>query len=223
MNHWEVLDSAPTYDGVRNLILMRRGHELAIYLDGEQLMNSREHGSEEALADLACDRLANPNARILIGGLGLGFTLAAALRRLGPQGRVVVAELMPKVVEWNRGILGEVAGEPLADSRASIHAGDVRELMRDPPQPWDAILLDVDNGPEALSHPSNEWLYGWSGLGAASAALTPGGVLGVWASSPDPAFTKRFKQAGFQVRAHTVRSHGKKGYRHTVWMGVRPR
>lgn len=207
--------------------LMRRGDELVINVDGRELMSNRVHGSEDALADLACDQLESrrskqPDACILIGGLGIGFTLAAALRRVGPEARVVVAELVPAVVAWNRGVLGEAAGYPLCDPRASVYPGDVADLIRDPPAPWDAILLDVDNGPSGLTRSSNDWLYTWEGLNAAFAALRPGGVLGVWSAAPDEAFTRRVKRAGFRVTPIGVRARGAKGgRRHTVWIATR--
>jgi spermidine synthase len=202
--------------------LMRRGRELAILVDGRQLMSSLVHGSEDALADLACDRLRRPDARILVGGLGMGFTLAAALRRLGPEGRVTVAELVPAVVGWNRGPLGAVAGYPLADARAAIAEGDVADVVRSEAGAWDAILLDVDNGPIALTRSTNAWLYTWQGLDAAHRALRPGGVLGVWSAAPDRGFTRRVDRAGFEVEALEVRSRGARGgHRHVVWVGVR--
>jgi len=207
--------------------LMRRGDELAIRVDGRELMSNRMHGSEDALANLACDPLEKrrghqPDLRILIGGLGIGFTLAAALRRVGPKARVVVAEVVPAVVAWNRGILGKAAGHPIEDPRASVHPGDVADLIRSPPELWDAILLDVDNGPTGLTRSSNDWLYTWQGLGAAFEALQPQGVLGVWSAAPDDAFTRRVERAGFEVDQVGVRSRGAKGgRRHIVWICTR--
>lgn len=222
MNRWELVESITTPDNAGVMDLMRCGDELAIHVDGQQLMSTREHGSEDALADLACDIIGSrPQARVLVGGLGMGFTTAAALNRLGPEGAVVVAELVPAVLRWNQGPLAFAAGHPLDDPRASVELRDVAGLIARPPQPWDAILLDVDNGPAAISHPGNGWLYEWAGLGAAHAALTAGGVLGVWSAWPDPSFTRRMKRAGFRVQVHEVRSRGAKGgRRHVVWMGV---
>jgi spermidine synthase len=221
MERWELLDSERLPDDSGVMDLLRRDTELAIHVNGRQLMSSRVHGSEDALADLACTIVGyRPRARVLVGGLGMGFTLAAALRGVGPEGRVVVAELSPAVVRWNRGVLGPVAGHPLDDPRASVHQGDVADLIETPNQPWDAILLDVDNGPDALSHPDNAWLYDWPGLGAAHAALSRGGVLGVWSAFDDRAFTRLMGRVGFRVETHTVRARGAKGgRRHVIWIG----
>ncbi|MFH1466202.1 MAG: hypothetical protein ABIO70_17590 [Pseudomonadota bacterium] len=223
MDRWELLDSERLPDDSGVLDLLRRGPELAIHVDGRQLMSSRVHGSEDALAELACRVVGSRTAaRVLVGGLGMGFTLAAALRGVGPGGRVVVAELSPAVVRWNRGVLGPVAGRPLDDPRASVFQGDVADLIEEPGQPWDAILLDVDNGPEALSHPDNAWLYGFSGLGAAHAALCRGGVLGVWSAFNDRAFSRTMGRVGFKVQTHPVRSRGGKGgRRHVIWIGTK--
>lgn len=229
MNQWKLIDSAPVPDTGGFMRLMRRGDELVIRVDGRELMSNQVHGSEDALADLACDQLEKrsgkqPDARILIGGMGIGFTLAAALRRVGPAARVVVAELVPAVIAWNRGILGKAAGHPIEDPRVSVHEGDVAELIRSPQQPWDAILLDVDNGPSGLTRSSNDWLYSWQGLDATFAALLPEGVLGVWSAAPDDAFTRRVQRAGFKVNPLPVRSRGAKGgRRHIVWICTRMR
>ncbi len=223
MKPWVHLDQSPVpgTDGVMDL--WRWGKEYVIRVDGRELMSTRVHGSEDALADLACDRLKSfEEARILVGGLGMGFTAMAALKRVGAEGKVVVAELLPAVARWNRTICGEAAGHPLADPRASVFQGDVAEMIRRPPEPWDAILLDVDNGPEGLTRASNGWLYSASGLDSAFAALRPSGVLGVWSAHPDAAFTRRFERAGFEVEPIEVRAGGKKGgHRHMVWIGVR--
>lgn len=223
MNRWELIESVTLPDGSGAMDLLRRGKELAINVDGRQLMSTRMHGSEDALALLACDVIGSrPRARVLIGGLGMGYTLAAALRRLGPEASAVVAELVPAVVRWNHGELGAAAAHPLRDPRASVYSGDVAEVMTDPGQPWDAILLDVDNGPDALTHAGNGWLYGWQGLSAAFEALAPGGVLGVWSAWPDKSFTQRLAKVGFRVKEHPVRSRGSKGgRRHVVWIGER--
>lgn len=203
---------------------MRRGDELVIRVEGRELMSNRVHGSEDALADLACDHLEKrsgepPHPRVLIGGLGIGFTLAAALRRLGPEARVVVAELVPAVIAWNRGLLGKAAGHPIEDPRTAVHQGDVAELILGPPQPWDAILLDVDNGPCGLTRSGNDWLYTMQGLNAAFAALKPGGILGVWSAAPDHGFTRRIERAGFDATPIPVRSRGPRGgRRHLVWI-----
>ncbi|MDD5306096.1 MAG: spermidine synthase [Deltaproteobacteria bacterium] len=226
MDSWMLVDSVviPEESGTQSVMaLMRRGRELVIRVDGRELMGSRTHGSEEALFDLAHERMgARPEARVLVGGLGMGFTLAAALRKLGPDAHAVVAELVPAVIRWNRGPIAEEAGAPLSDPRAEIYEGDVADLIRTPPAPWDAILLDVDNGPLGLTRASNGWLYSHAGLVASHAALAPGGVLGVWSAFLDTGFTRRMKRAGFKVEVEDVRARGRKGGpRHVVWLGTR--
>ena len=222
MKAWQLLDSG-AIPGGGTMRLMQQGHELAIHVDDRELMRNTVHGSEDALATLACERLAQPSgARILIGGLGMGFTLAAALSNVGEDARVVVAELVPAVVRWNRAQLGEVAGFPLADPRASVHAGDVAELIQRPPEPWDAILLDVDNGPVGLTHAANSELYAPAGLDQAFAALNPHGILAVWSAAPDRAFTRRLGRAGFDVETVDLRARGAQGgRRHVIWLGRR--
>ena len=205
------------------LQLYQSGELFSIKIPGRgDLMNSRVHGSEKALAKLACENLRhNANARLLIGGLGMGFTLAAALKMIGPAAEVVVAELVPEVVTWNRTLIGAPAGDPLADQRSRVFIGDVADLIRQEPAGFDAILMDVDNGPEALVRRENNWLYSTAGLKATRAALRPRGVLAVWSASPDRPFNKRLQQAGFAVREHTVRPHrAGKGPRHHIWIGT---
>ena len=182
-------------------------------------MSTRMHGSEEALADLAYDRLATRSgSRVLVGGLGMGFTAAAALARCGDAGSVVIAELVPKVVEWNRGVLAAAAGRPLDDPRTSIELADVADVMRRKAAVWDGILLDVDNGPSPLSQDANQWLYTRAGLKAAWRALKPGGVLTVWSANDDSGFTRRLEAERFAVTVHRVRARGvKRGPRHVVW------
>ena len=220
---WEYLDGARVPGGDGELGLYRRGAEFSIRVAGRELMNSRIHGSEEALAELAFSRVADrPLPRILIGGLGMGYTLAAALRRLGPEGRVVVAELVPAVVGWNRGPLAALAGHPLQDPRVSVHEVDVAQMLRAEQRAFDAILLDVDNGPEGLAHKDNDWLYARPGLEAAFAALRPPGVLAVWSSGPDRVFAQRLRRAGFTVDEVRVSARGPRGgRRHTIWLGGR--
>ncbi|GFE61672.1 spermidine synthase [Geobacter sp. AOG2] len=220
---WELIDSAQASGG-GELRLYRRGREYSIQVNGSELMNSRIHGSEEALADLACAHIAGlPAPRILIGGMGMGYTTAAALRRLGADGRVVVAELVPAVVEWNRGPLADLAGYPLDDDRVTVREQDVALVLRSEQQAYDAILLDVDNGPEAMTRRGNAWLYGRTGLEAASAALRPAGVLAVWSAGPDRAFTERLRLTGFKVDEVRVpaRGKGQGGQQHTIWLAVR--
>ena len=199
--------------------LYQRGEEFSIKAGNSELMSSRVHGSEDALAELACERLADrPSPRVLIGGLGMGFTLAAALNQLGPKAEVVVAELVPDIVIWNREILSELAGHPLNDPRVTLYEGDVGKLIRAEKNTYDAILLDVDNGPEGLTRKENDALYSPPGLKAALAALRPKGILGVWSISPDQKFSQRLQQAGFNVEEIRARTHGKRGARHMIWL-----
>ena len=220
---WEFLESARVPGGEGELGLYRRGEEFAIRVGNRELMNSRVHGSEEALAELACVRIAGRHRPwILIGGLGMGFTLAAALRGVGPEGRVVVAELVPGVVAWNRGPLAALAGHPLEDSRASVREEDVAQILRAERQSFDAILLDVDNGPEGLARKENDWLYSRPGLEAAYSALRPAGVLAVWSSGPHSVFAQRLRRAGFTVDEIQVPARSaSKGRRHTIWLAGR--
>ena len=186
-------------------------------------MNSRVHGSEEALAEMAFTRIVgHPAPRILIGGLGMGYTLAAALRGLGAEGRVVVAELVPAVVAWNRGHLAALAGHPLQDARVTIQEVDVAQIFRATRQAYDAILLDVDNGPEGLARRENDWLYARPGLEAAHAALRPAGVLAVWSAAPNQVFAQRLRRVGFTVdEVHVPARSAGKGRRHTIWLAGR--
>ncbi|MER9056199.1 hypothetical protein NKH80_14565 [Mesorhizobium sp. M0904] len=219
---WLQLDSAKTPDGGQELRLKRRGGEFSIMLGPNELMNSRLSGSEEALAKLSCQRIAGrrtPN--ILIGGLGMGFTLRAALAELGDGAQVAVAELVPAVVIWARGPMAEVFDGCLDDRRVSIREADVGQLIRSEASTWDAILLDVDNGPEGIVYKANDALYSAAGLISARAALKPGGVLAVWSQGPDAGFTRRLKQGGFTVEEVKVRAHGKRGARHIVWLATK--
>lgn len=223
---WEELGEAEIPGGKGRLRLSRRGEEFSIRIVGTpgELMNSRLHGSEDALAELPCARLRRRRgARVLVGGLGMGFTLAAALASLGEDAEVTVAELVPGVVEWNRGALGEVAGRPLDDPRTAVRVEDVGRVLRGQKRAWDAILLDVDNGPEGLTRRENDWLYSFKGLIAAYEALRPGGILAVWSAGPDRDFTDTLRQLGFEVEEHRVRAHKPgKGARHTIWLAARP-
>ncbi|MFH1468081.1 MAG: hypothetical protein ABIO70_27085 [Pseudomonadota bacterium] len=228
MRPWDYIDHECVPDDDGTIYLMNRGSEYAIHVNGYELMGSKEHGSEAALADLACDRLARlDDARILVGGLGVGFTLAAVLRRLGPAGRATVAELMPAVVRWNREIFGHIAKHPLRDPRVTVHVGDVGDLLETPSgPPWSAILLDVDNGPRALTRPTNGWLYTREGLAAARAALIPGGLLGIWSAAADGVLTRRLRVAGFETEALRYNEPNRptpddSGTQH-LWMARRP-
>jgi len=221
---WEFLESTQVPGNGGELCLYRRGAEFSIRVGNRELMNSRVHGSEEALAELAYARVAGrPRPRILIGGLGMGFTLAATLRQLRPEGRVVVAELVPAVVAWNRGPLAALAGHPLQDARVAVREVDVAQILRETRQAYDAILLDVDNGPEGLARRENDWLYARPGLEAAHAALRPAGVLAVWSAAPNQVFAQRLRRVGFTVDEIQVpaRRSGK-GRRHTIWLARRP-
>lgn len=219
MNPWILLDSAAVPGNGGELRLHQRGDEFSIRIVGRgELMNSRVHGSEEALAEHTCARLVDTaEPRILIGGLGMGFTLAAALRHVGKQARVVVAELVPAVVTWNKGPLGAPAGHPLQDPRVTVSNTDVARLLMAEQRRFDAILLDVDNGPEGLTRRENDWLYSIDGLTEAYTALRPRGVLAVWSAGPDKSFLQRLRKAGFDVDELRVRTRGSKGARHTLW------
>ena len=208
--------------GGGTLKLIRRGTEFSITLANNELMNSRMSGSEEALATLACARIAGRRApRILIGGLGMGFTLRAALGALPADAAILVAELVPAVIAWGHGPLADLFGDSLADPRVTMFEGDVAIPLRDPGTGYDAILLDVDNGPDGLSRPGNDALYGAFGLRAARNALRPGGVLTVWSTAPDAAFVQRLRDAGFGVREEIVRANGARGgARHIVWVAT---
>ncbi len=221
MRPWELLATATVPGDSTELRLLRRGEEFSIKAGHCELMNSRVHGSEDALAELGCQRIAHrPAASVLVGGLGMGYTLAAALQQLGPAAEVVVAELVPAVVAWNRDLLAELAGAPLSDARVTIHEGDVARLIRSRSLAYDAILLDVDNGPEGLTRKENDGLYSSAGLAAARQALTPGGVLGVWSISPDQRFSKKLQQAGFEVQEVRVRARRRRGGRHMIWLAA---
>ncbi|MGM0534617.1 MAG: hypothetical protein ACQEUN_03375 [Pseudomonadota bacterium] len=222
MAKFEVIGTANIPGQGGELRLLQRNDEFSIRIAGKagELMNTRLHGSEDALAELACERVADRHgARVLVGGLGMGFTLAAALKTLGKDAEVVVAELVPEVVDWNRGPLGEAAGRPLEDPRSRVSLGDVGELLRREPDGFDAIMLDVDNGPEGLTQRENDWLYSPRGLAAAQQALRADGVLAFWSAGPDPAFTERLRRVGLLVEEVTVRAHRPgKGAKHRIWL-----
>ncbi|HZL40987.1 MAG TPA: spermidine synthase [Pseudolabrys sp.] len=222
MISWSLLGTAKVPGG-GELRLRRRGAEFAIMLDGNQLMSSRLSATEQALATIACERIrADKRPRILIGGLGMGFTLRAALTVLGSQAHIAVAELVPAVVAWARGPMAEMFGGCLADARVTIHEKDVGELIRGARAPYDAILLDVDNGPEGLTRKANDSLYDQKGLRAAHAALRPGGVLAVWSSSPNSDFTARLRKTGFVVKEIPIRAKGPRGgAQHFIWTATR--
>lgn len=218
----ELLDTAPIPGG-DELRLFRRelkgADEYSIMLGRIELMNSRLSGSEEALATLTCDRLAVKNPRILIGGYGMGFTLRAALSALPPQANVEVAELIPAIVQWARGPMAALSKNCLDDSRVTITLGDVCDVINKADREYDAILLDVDNGPDGLTHEANDRLYSMAGLAAAKKALRSNGILAVWSSESDTRFTSRLHKSGFAVDVETVpaRANGK-GAKHTIWL-----
>lgn len=218
-----LLDTAPIPGSDKELRLYQHAKDFSIDISGEgELMSSRVHGSEEALAELTCTRIKNRlRPRLLIGGLGMGFTLAAALRHLGDSAEIVVAELVPKVIEWNRGPLGEEAGNPILDKRVTVKEGDVAKILTAGRQVFDAILLDVDNGPNGLTHHDNDWLYSVNGLSASYLALKPKGILSVWSAGPDVRFVKRLRQAGFKVEELSVHAHGNKGGKCVIWIAER--
>ena len=220
---WQQIDSARVSGAEVELRLMRRGSEFSMMLGQNELMNSRLIGSEQALATLACKRIeAVKRPHLLIGGLGMGFTLRAALAVLGSEARIVVAELVPAVIAWAKGPMAEIFGDSLADPRASIRSADVVEVIRSHDSAFDAILLDVDNGPEGLIRKANDALYDRGGLTAIRRALRPGGVLAVWSSGPHPAFTRRLREAGFEVNEVALRATTRRsGARHVIWFATK--
>ena len=219
---WILLDRAKVPGGPE-LRLWQRGQEFSIRLGRDELMNSRIHGSEEELATLACERVGNRAApSLLIGGLGMGFTLRAGLDALKKDARVVVAELMPAVIAWNKGPLAALTGNSLEDPRVRLVEGDVGEAIRTEADAYDAILLDVDNGPEGLTRAANDGLYDLGGLAAARRALKAGGVLLVWSAGEDQKFTQRLRRSGFEVEVIRTRARGAKGgAKHVIWMATR--
>jgi spermidine synthase len=220
MKPWELLGEARMNDDTL-LVLQKRDTEYALFAGGKLLMSSRAHGSEEALAAMACeDAKALPAPSVLIGGLGMGFTLRAALDLLPPDARITVAELQPAVVTWNRGVLGPLAGHPLMDKRAHVETTDVGEILARAKRRFDAVMLDVDNGPDAFTTGTNAALYGDAGLGAIRRALKPGGTLAVWSAWEDRKFEQRLRYAGFKIRTERVRARLKQGgARHTIFIG----
>ena len=220
---WEEIERAEVPGGEEEVILRKRGTEFSIRVAATELMNSRIHGSEDALAELTCSRISRkPGRRILIGGLGMGYTLAAALQHSGDDSLITVAELIPAVIRWNREHLGHLAGNPLADGRVFVRQEDVAETITREKSIWDAIILDVDNGPDGITRKVNDRLYGMSGLKNAFSALRTGGVLSIWSSGTDEQFTSRLKQCRFQTEIVTVRARKPgKGARHTIWLATK--
>lgn len=225
MEPWACIESVAIPGGVKTLALVRRGDDYGISVDDNELMATDLHGSEDAFADLACDRLPSlHDARILVGGLGMGFTLARVLQRVGPDAQITVSELVPDVVRWHDEVLGDGVGHPLRDPRVQVVVGDVYALMEAPERRWNAILLDVDNGPAAFTRQANGSLYTNVGLKRARMALEPGGLLGVWSSAPYRFFTRRLRKSGFDVEVlrHQEPDESGEGLEtHVLWMARR--
>lgn len=236
MRPWETVERAVAPDGTE-LVLARRGEEWVVRAAGRVLMSSRVHGSEEALAALALERWRSPpggaaaiggreparrrNVTALLGGLGLGFTLRALLDGLPPGARVIVAELVPALVGWNRGRLADLAGRPLEDARVRLQLGDVASRIAEAERAFELVLLDVDNGPSPLAHRANDRLYGEAGVAACHRALRPGGILAVWSARPDARYLDRLRRAGFEAEERLVAARGGGGVRHAILLGAR--
>ncbi len=219
---WECLDKADVPGLGDELVLYKRSEEYSIRTGGFELMNSRMHGSEDALSALTIKRISKPAPRILIGGLGMGYTLAAALKCMKDSGEIHVAELVPAVIRWNREHFGHLAGHPLSTPGVRIFETDVAHMIKKSSELYDAILLDVDNGPEGLTRKDNDWLYSKSGLAAAKKALMPSGILAVWSSAPNKPFTDRLEKSQFRVEVEQVHARkSKKGGRHTIWFATK--
>ncbi|HYH06131.1 MAG TPA: spermidine synthase [Thermoanaerobaculia bacterium] len=218
---WTLLDTAVIPGDGGEMRLYQRGDEYSIRVGPYELMNSRVHASEDALAELVCERMGGSNRRVLIGGLGMGFTLTAVLQRIDAKSEAIVAELVPAVVAWHRGPLRGVSKGALDDRRVTIREEDVARVIAD--GAYDAILLDVDNGPAGLTSKHNDRLYTHGGLRRAYDALRPKGILAVWSGGPDDAFVKRLRQTGFTVEEVKVRGRGAKGGpRYVIWLASRP-
>jgi len=217
---WRELGRAKV--GNSELVLAQRGDEYAIRMRGAELMNSRQHASEEMLAKLGCAGLGRVHgARVLVGGLGMGFTARAALDVLPGDARVTVVELVPEVVAWNRDFLGDLARRPLDDPRVTVEVGDVATVIARHQETWHAILLDVDNGPDAFTSPANAALYGLKGLIACRRALVKGGALGVWSVEDDKKFTDRMRGAALAVDQQRVPARPNSTVKHVIWIGRR--
>jgi len=223
MTPYTLIDSSTEHG--TTLHLLQRDEEFTIRVEGEhgELMHSSVHNSEDVLAELACKHVADrENPRLLVGGLGMGYTLASALLHSGPSTRIAVAELMPAVVRWNRSHIGGIAGHPLHDERVDVIVQDVGKVMRDNKNGFDAIMLDVDNGPDGFTRDDNDNLYGLGGLEVAYESLKPGGILTVWSADTDRLFTQRLMKIGFEVEAKRVNEHTDDlGAIHTIWVAVR--
>ncbi|MBX3464143.1 MAG: spermidine synthase [Planctomycetes bacterium] len=217
----ELLATARMPGNTGELRCYRHDGDFAIWIGGTELMSSPVHGSEEQMAELAFERLGpRPGSQVLVGGLGMGFTLARTLALVDATAVVEVAELVPAVVEWNRELIGHCAGHPLRDERVRLFVGDVRERITGKGA-YDVVLLDVDNGPEGLSRRANDAIYDDRSLVALRASLRAGGVLAVWSSADDPRFAGRLRRANFDVETHHVRARRTKGPRRTIWIAAR--
>ncbi|MEY4580479.1 MAG: hypothetical protein RL701_5182 [Pseudomonadota bacterium] len=219
---WKLVDTAPVPGSRSELRLYQRDAEFSITVDGEELMNSRAYSSEDGFAELGCEAISDRAApKVLIGGLGLGYSLSAALNKLPQAATVTVAELVPKVAEWNRELLGHLAEHPLRDPRVTLREVDVARVLRESRAAFDLILLDVDNGPEGLTRKSNDYLYSQAGLLTARAALRTRGVLGYWSSGPNEEFVHRMQDVGFEVEEVALRAaDGCYGVLHTIWLAT---
>lgn len=216
---WNIVEAAKAPDGT-DLLLARRGTEWEVRAGGHTLMSNRTHGSEMALARLAFEKVPDAK-RVLLGGLGLGFSLRATLDLLPPDGRIVLAELSPALLRWNRERVGELAGHPLQDARVQVSVGDVCERIAEAAGRYDAILLDVDNGPLALVHETNDRLYGDAGIRRCLRSLRGGGVLTVWSAGRDERYLRRLRRAGFDATAESVPARPGGGKRHVVFVAVK--
>jgi spermidine synthase len=207
--------------GGEELRLFRHDGAHMILLGANELMSTRKSGSEEALATMTLERLKNTAPHLLIGGYGMGFTLRAALAKLGPKARVTVAELVPEIIEWARGPMADLTAGCLDDARVRVEMGDVSAAIDAARQSYDAILLDVDNGPDGLTRASNDQIYSFKGLASAKAALKPGGILAIWSAAPDAAFARRLRDCGFKVEEVSVRARSNgKGPKHVIWFAA---
>lgn len=218
MKPWKTLERAAGPDG-QQLLLQERDGKFVIRIGGQELMSSARHSSEEAMAEVGLPR--RDMRAVLIGGLGMGYTLRATLDRLPADACVVVAELLPAIVEWNRGPLGALANRPLADPRVTVELDDVLRVAAKARDRFDAILLDVDNGPQALTQKANQRLYGASGIEQLRDALRPGGMLVVWSAGPSPSYLDRLSRAGLDAEDRAVPAHGRGGTRHTLFVARR--
>lgn len=217
---WQTIEKARAPDGTE-MVLARREEEWVVRYDGKVLMSSRQHGSEDALADLALSRVERRKA-VLVGGLGLGFTVRAALDRLPVDAKVVVAELTPALLDWNRRLVGHLAGRPLDDPRTHVHVGDAVKRIQEAKGAYDAILLDIDNGPASMVHESNHRLYGPRGIAACKEALRDGGALAVWSAHHDDRYKERLERAGFTAEVKIVPARGPAGgQRHVIFLAVK--